>query len=336
MPVSRSFELAVLCTISLLLTCTTAAGLLPADTGSLKAPGADGEPVRVSVGFLLVDILDIDGVRQTMRADFSVHLSWKDESLAGRWPGRHALGVGETWVPDIQIVNDINLARKRREVVEVEPDGTVTYRQRYFGDLSVNMNLEDFPTDSHRFDIKFVSASPGEVEFVAREDRVIQAETLSVLDWRVGAGDLVMEQVDIGYATSPGFTFRFPADREGRYFLWKMIFPLAMIVFMSFAVFWIDPTQIEAQMGVASGAMLTVVAFLFSMSALSPKVPYQTRLDRYTFLSIALIFLALMEGVLSSRLAGYGRETAARRFDLTCRVLFPTVFVVLTLIIFLR
>ena len=331
----RSLGLAVLCAAVLFLTCTAAAGRPEADTGFLEARDADREPVRVSVGFLLVDLLDINGVTQTMRADFSVHLSWKDESLAGRWPERHVLGVGEAWVPDIQLVNDINLARKRREVVEVEPDGTVTYRQRYFGDLSVSMNLKDFPADSHTFDIKFVSASPGEVEFVAREDRIIQSETLSVLDWVVGKGDLVMEQVDIGYATSPGFTFRFPAGREGRYFLWKMIFPLGMIVFMSFAVFWIDPTQIEAQMGVASGAMLTVVAFLFSLSALSPKVPYQTRLDKYTFLSILIIFLALTEAVLSSRLAGHGRETAARRFDLTCRVLFPTVFVVLSVILFI-
>ena len=332
----RTLGLAVLCTVALLLTCVTAAGLLPADTGRLEARGADGEPVRVSVGFLLVDVLDIDGVRQIMRADFSVQLSWKDENLAGRWPERHTLGVGETWVPDIQIINDISLARKRREVVQVEPDGTVTYRQRYFGDLSVSMNLKDFPADKHIFGIRFVSTSPGEVEFVALEGRIIQSETLSVLDWRVGAGDLVIEQVDIVYATSPGFTFQFPAARESRYFLWKMIFPLAMIVFMSFAVFWIDPTQIEAQMGVASGAMLTVVAFLFSMSALSPKVPYQTRLDKYTFLSILIIFLALTEAVLSSRLAGHGREAAARRFDLTCRVLFPTIFLVLTLIIFLR
>lgn len=332
----RSVGLAVLCALALFLTCTTAAGLLSADTGLLEARGADHEPVRVSVGFLLVDILDINGVSQTMRADFSVHLSWKDESLAGRWPERHVLGVGETWMPDIQIVNDINLARKRREVVEVDPDGTVTYRQRYFGDLSVSMNLKDFPTDSHTFAVRFVSASPGEVEFVALEDRIVQSEALSVVDWVVGKGDLVMEQVDIGLATSPGFTFQFPAAREGRYFLWKMIFPLAMIVFMSFAVFWIDPIQIEAQMGVASGAMLTVVAFLFSMSALSPKVPYQTRLDRYTFLSIVMIFLALTEAVLSSRLAGHGRETAARRFDVTCRVLFPAVFVVMSLIVFLK
>ena len=331
----RSLGLAVLCTIAVLLTCTTAAGHLAADTGLLETREADHEPIRVSVGFLLVDILDIDGMSQTMRADFSVHLSWKDESLAGRWPERHSLGAGETWVPDIQIVNDISLARKRREVVEVEPDGTVTYRQRYFGDLSVSMNLKDFPTDSHTFGIGFVSASPGEVEFVAREDRIIQSETLSVLDWVVGKGDLVMEQIDIGYATSPGFTFQFSADREGRYFLWKMIFPLAMIVFISFAVFWIDPTRIEAQMGVASGAMLTVVAFLFSLSALSPKVPYQTRLDKYTFLSILVIFLALTEAVLSSRLASRGRETAARRFDRVCRVLFPTVFVIVSLIVFL-
>ncbi len=52
-------------------------------------------------------------------------------------------------------------------------------------------------------------------------------------------------------------------------------------------------------------------------------------------MSILVIFLALTEAVLSSRLAGHGRETAARRFDLTCRVLFPTVFLVLTMIIFL-
>jgi len=96
MPVFRLLRLAVLCTIALLLACATAAGFLPADTGSLKVPGTDGEPVRVSVGFLLIDILDINGVTQTMRADFSVHLSWKDESLAGRWPERHVLGVGET------------------------------------------------------------------------------------------------------------------------------------------------------------------------------------------------------------------------------------------------
>ena len=99
----RPLRLAALCTLALLLTCTTAAGLLPADTGLLEVPGADGEPVRVSVGFLLIDILDINGVTQTMRADFSVHLSWKDESLAGRWPERHVLGQHQGHVQIVDV-----------------------------------------------------------------------------------------------------------------------------------------------------------------------------------------------------------------------------------------
>ena len=116
------------------------------------------EPVPVSVGFLLIDVHDIDGASQSMRVDFSVHLSWKDESLAGKWPRTHTLDVSETWVPDVLVLNDLSLSRKRRERVEVEPDGTVTWRQRYFGDIAVGMYLKDFPADRHTLDIRFVSA----------------------------------------------------------------------------------------------------------------------------------------------------------------------------------
>jgi len=301
----------------------------------LLADRMDRPPVPVSVGFTLVDVLDIDGVTQSMTVDFSVHLSWKDESLAGRWPDTRVLDLGEVWVPDIQLLNNLGLAQTRRDVVEVEPDGTVTWRRRYYGDVSASMYLKDFPADSHTLNIRFVSAIPGEVVFAPNDDRIIQRDVLSVVDWAVGEGQLVMEDIDIGYATLHGFTYRFSATRFGGYYLWRVIFPLAMIAFMSFTVFWIDPTEIEAQLGVASGAMLTVVAFLFSLSSLSPKVPYQTRLDRYTFLAIVLIFMSLIEAVVSSRLAAKGRPDTARRFDLACRVLFPGVFVVTTLVLFL-
>ena len=332
---TRYLRLACLCVVFLVLLCGVVSARPAEPEPRLTAREMDRPPVPVSVGFILIDVLDIDGVSQSMRVDFSVHLSWKDESLAGSWSGTRVLDVGETWVPDIQLVNDLGLTQKRRDVVEVDSDGTVTWRRRFYGDISARMYLKDFPADSHTLNIQFFSASPGEVVFVPRDDRIVQREILSVVDWVVGEGHLVMEDVDIGYATSPGFTYQFAATRSGGYYLWRVIFPLAMIVFMSFAVFWIDPTQIEAQLGVASGAMLTVVAFLFSLSSLSPKVPYQTRLDRYTFLAIALIFTSLVEAVVSSRLAAKGRTTAARRFDLVCRVLFPAVFLILTLILFL-
>ena len=332
---TRSIEASFLCVLLLCAFGSSSAAAGESSRSSRAESASSGKPTIVSVGFLLVDVLDIDAVHQSMRADFSVHLSWQDESLAGRWENKHVLDVGDVWTPDLQIVNDLSLTRRRREVVEVEPDGTVTYRQRYFGELSLRMDIREFPMDRHRISIEFVSASPGEVEFVRREDRILQKDELTVVDWSIGSAELVLGTVDIGYTMSPGFSFEFEATRRNGYYLWRVIIPLALIAFMSFAVFWVDPTQIDAQLTVAASAMLTVTAFLFSLSSVSPPVPYQTRLDKYVFLSILVIFLALVEAVVSSRLAGRKRELAARRVDRVSRWVFPAVFVVLGTVLLL-
>lgn len=36
-------------------------------------------------------------------------------------------------------------------------------------------------------------------------------------------------------------TFRVEAQRQVGYFLWTMMLPLSLIVFMAYTVFWIDP-----------------------------------------------------------------------------------------------
>ena len=64
--------------------------------------------------------------------------------------------------------------------------------------------------------------------------------------------------------------------------------PLSIVVFMSWAVFWIDPAVAPARISLSATAVLTVFAYQFVLSNLLPRVSYLTRLDRY-FVGAAIL-----------------------------------------------
>jgi hypothetical protein len=122
--------------------------------------------------------------------------------------------------------------------------------------------------------------------------------------------------------------------RQPGYYLAKVILPLALIVFMSWIVFWIDPREIGSQIGVSTTSMLTLIAYRFSLDQLLPPVSYLTRIDIYVLGSTVLVFLSLVEVTLTSRYAMQGRVPLALRLDRWSRVLFPLLFALLLLVDF--
>jgi Neurotransmitter-gated ion-channel ligand binding domain len=77
------------------------------------------------------------------------------------------------WHPRVAVVNETNsVSRKFPEAVEVEPDGTVNYRQRYAGAFTQPLRLRSFPLDRQAFHIQLVAVRyrPNEVTFVPDED----------------------------------------------------------------------------------------------------------------------------------------------------------------------
>ena len=103
--------------------------------------------------------------------------------------------------------------------------------------------------------------------------------------------------------------------------------PLIVIVCMSWAVFWINPDQLGVQIGVASTSILTLIAFLFSLSSVLPPISYLTRMDFFVFSSLVLVFLAFGEAMLTCTLATQDRLSLARRIDVFARWIFPLSFV---------
>jgi hypothetical protein len=305
-------------------------------------PGPETEPTKVETAIWFLDIDGINSAAQTFDANVFIGLTWKDPSLAHSGTGSVIYPLDEIWNPASQISNEGRLVRRTLpETAMVQPDGTVTYSQRYVGVFSQPLHLDDFPFDKHRFKLQLIAPThtPEEVQFVPEEKWVERglpyaagmSKDLSLPDWKIldfktkDSPLLIME----GYENA-GYAFEFTAKRFVKYYLLKVIMPLIFIVMMSWVVFWIDPINSGSQIAASITSMLTLIAYRFAIDTHVPKVSYTTRMDEFIFMSTLIVFIALMQVIVTSSLAQNNKGSSAIKVDKISRIVFPLVFFVAT------
>jgi hypothetical protein len=113
---------------------------------------AHGSPIaKVHFRIFVLNIDAIDDANQSFMANVFIHLRWQDGRLAMQGTTRQ-MRLEDVWNPQVILANRQGLvSRSLFNVVQVDADGTVTYRQRYSGMLSQPLQLSDFPMDRHRY-----------------------------------------------------------------------------------------------------------------------------------------------------------------------------------------
>ncbi len=300
-------------------------------------PEAQAGPTRVSIGLYVIDISKINDVDQSMTADFAFRATWRDPRLASSGDQVREFPLSSVWTPRLTVINKRRIWKTWPDVVTVDSAGNVQYTQRFYGTLTARLDLHDFPFDKNTISIEFVSAghTTDEVELVVDETVTGRTPDFSLVDASIGLGEV--STGDFYFAPSdmhmPKLTYAFEVRRYTAYYLWKIILPLAIIVFMSWLVFWIDPTQFGPQIGLSATAVLTLIAYRFLLGSLVPRVSYLTRLDVFIMGATILVFLGMVEAVASARIA-QSNEKQARRLDRLSRVLFPSAFLVVSYLAF--
>ena len=312
----------------------------------INRPTAGTGPTQVSVGIWIVDITNIDSAQQTFTADLAVVFRWKDTRLAHTGTGVAYYALDQIWTPRVGIANETSsVVRKFPESAEVEPDGTVLYRQRYEGAFTQPLRLRSFPFDRQAFRIQLVAIRyrPDEVMFVPDQnwiDKGIQqgagiAPSITLPDWTIKK----WQTKPMTYAMAPGFeyssyAFEFTASRNVLHYILKVILPLVLIVMMSWVVFWIEPSEPGIQLSIAMTSMLTLIAYRFAVDTQLPRLPYTTSLDTFILTSTLLVFFSLIEVLVTTILDNNQKTEVAKRIDRYCRVIFPVIFALATIGIF--
>ncbi|MDH3643134.1 MAG: hypothetical protein OES38_13620, partial [Gammaproteobacteria bacterium] len=289
-----------------------------------------GEPTEVAVGLVVTDVVAISDLDQSVTLDVLLQLRWQDRRLLESSGCRFELQ--DLWNPEIQLINSAQLDSARTLELTVEPGGWVQGNVRHRGTVSNPHRMDEFPFDSHDIKLEFMPLrySNEEVRFEVAEDRTALRPVLTIPDWQIGepgarVADVAFPQLG---RTVSVYEFNLAAARRAEYYLYKVILPLTMIVVMSWGIFWIDPNQLGPQISLASMSMLTLIAFQFTLNAIQPRVGYFTAMDQFTMSSSVLVFLALVEAVVSGRLAQLNKLDAARAADRASRWGFPLAYVV--------
>ena len=153
------------------------------------------------------------------------------------------------------------------------------------------------------------------------------ADTLSLPDWQILGYSIEARPFKITDALqTAGFALKFTAKRHIDYYFWHVIVPLILIVMMSWAPFWVDPSKAGIQLGLASSTVMTLIMYRFLLASLVPKLAYLTRLDYLSLGGTILVFSAFLQVLVTSVLGDSQNRKIARKLDVWCRGLFPFVF----------
>lgn len=314
----------------------------PVDAYSAQRPDPPGTPTLVGVGIAFNDISHFDDITQTLTADVYVVTRWLDPRLAESARSGSAdcaVPGDELWKPVIEPEN----LRSRSAFYDprflVDAAGVVTLARRQLVEVSYPLDLHDFPFDAHDFRITLwpVLAQADEVTFHPLNRAGTAQIEWSIQGWAVG--DRV---ASVGVAARPTRNGRFarfdiivPLTRNWSYFAWKLGVPLAVIVLMAYAVYWLPKEYVAQQVGVGMTSVLTLVAYMLALGSTLPRIAYLTTADRVFVGCAVLVFLGLIKAIVTAVWVRQDASERIRRADLVGRWAYP-IAVLLVLVLALR
>ncbi len=299
-----------------------------AETGR---PNPEQGPTQVQVGIFLLDLDAIDSASQSFQANIYFEATWKDPRLADVASGKTVTrGLEEVWNPRLQILNQQRIWSSLPDIVDIAPDGSVTYRARVWGDFSQPLDLREFPFDSQRIEIPIVAAGYGPDEVVLSPTPASGIGTkFSIADWKIVDWQMTTDIEVPGPegALDAAIAMALEAERLTGYYWIKVIAPLILIVAMSWAGNWVDPKDTGTKVSITITAMLTLIAYRFAIGANLPQISYLTRIDLFIAFSTMLVYASLVTVVATAAFSVKGNLEIAKRIDHISRWGFPLFFI---------
>jgi hypothetical protein len=272
----------------------------------LQPPPYTGQPLDVVIGLHIVNIAAIDEVSEQFQLDAYMFERWKDPRLAyspeGPQDQVRNYAFGQIWIPQLEMINAAT-PRQRDEVsIMVSPDGTVRYAERLLVTLSSRFELRRFPFDEQRLMVIIhpFLVDGSHIKFKLNDTSTWTATEFqsysSLAQWHlISMSSQLLIAPTYGGLTMPEARFEIDVKRRSSFYLWKVFLPLLLMVFLSWAVFWIEPSDLSNQIQVAVTTILTVIAFAFAISATMPRLPYLTYIDAFFLECYIYVFLAVVE-----------------------------------------
>lgn len=317
------------------------AGGVSAQSLTASPPGTP--PIDVSVGVYLIDLVKIDEPTLSYTLSGYLTLEWRDTRLGRDRPpqlDRGALALDQVWNPNIELMNEYDARVINNSRLTADAEGLVTYEERFEAQLGHEFDLRKFPFDRQTLVMSVESFRYGsdELTLTPRQGIALQSPAAFLPDWYI----LTARQRADSDRNNPDrkeysrYTFEVDVQRKVGYYVWNMFLPLAFIVLLPWAVFWIDAADVRTRVSISMTALLTAIALSLVITGSRPRVSYMTYFDAVFLNSYFIIFLSTVSVVAEHfTLRRTSRAGVAERTSAVGRIAYPALLVLSNLLLIL-
>ena len=280
-------------------------------------PQNQTEPFKLMTELIVEDISRVDGKNLEFDALYTLWIYWKDPRVV---QVLKKLDVYEdtdvpAWLCDYEadtvwgesrklfdpVVEFYNrkskpdFAQGRADWIEIFNNGIIQSRVRDTATFKSNFDFRKFPYDEQVFSFQIYPEFPAnkmvfEAEPIMDEYKknLFNAEGedgLNIPEWKVTSVDYYVDEYTENEYDYQGFIVEITAERISNYYIFKIILPILLILTITWSVFWIHPSQIEAKVNITIVALLALIAYNLIMDEEIPKLDYLTFMDAFIFLS---------------------------------------------------
>jgi neurotransmitter-gated ion-channel len=334
----------------------------PALSPSWAAPGADPDPTRmlapppaegpvvVRASFALRDVNDIDDSKETFQFSGILRLTWLDPRQAFDpteagvtekfYQGEFQFNESSpAWYPQVMLANESGLYEKNAVLLRVRPDGTQTLYESVHAMAETDLELRRMPFDAQTLQAVFevfgmdssevrLEVEPGDGESTAPDIRVPQWHLVRTA---MRTGDRIAPELGDDRRVSQ-LVLSIGVERQSLFMLRLVVLPLALIVALSWTVFWMDRSSLGDRISVSFVGILTAVAYQLVVADLMPDVSYVTLIHAFLNVSFAIMCASVVINLIVGAYDKAGRSDIGDIIDRRCRWAFPLVYAVLLLL----
>jgi hypothetical protein len=308
-------------------------------------PPISGGPTQVSVGFFLSDVNAVSEQEETFEFEAILTLKWRDRRQAFDpaeagvsekvYQGAYQFSeVYDGWWPQLILANESGQFESQAVLLRVEPEGSIALIQEISAVAEMPMQLRRFPFDRQQFEAIFEVLGLGQdrVALVpdprttGGKDRGVNIAQWDLHDVRVSARDYYPVYDDGHEGAASLLVVSLDMARQPAHMLRLVVVPLALLVSLTFSIFWMDRESLGDRMDISFIGILSLVAYQITVSDSMPAIAYFTLMSGFLYSTYLLLTAGVVVNLVVSKLDQAGNAETGNRVDITCRWAFPLLF----------
>jgi hypothetical protein len=306
-------------------------------------------PVKVHAEFHLLDIQKINDEEETFEFSGVLTLTWQDERQRFDpvaegveeiiYNGSYQFNeLAPAWYPQAVLTNASEVQEIQGVLLRVRSDGTSRLVQTVNAVARSELKLQRYPFDRQRLEAVFeiLGFDDSEVALESGNASVTRSKIV-VPEWDFIDIATLTRLVATPYAGAKGsssaFVVNLVLDRQPFFMLRLVVFPLLVIMMLSWSVFWMDRSSLGDRMSVSFVGILTAVAYQTSVSSIMPQISYMTMIHGFLYVSFLLMCATVIVNLVVGTCDRQGDFKRGDVIDRQCRWIFPSAFVVLIFVV---